>query len=304
MSPVASWAKAYASVGCVVMPLNRMKNTPHMMLGEFGSFDEFERADDEQIERWWRIDPAANIGIIPGARSGFIAIDVDRKKGVDGHDSLTRHLEENDLDLDLNRARVVTPSGGYHLWFRLPKDVEVSTNTRWLDNVEIRGSRGQIAVPPSVRQIVHKEQFTSWTELRRYVEVPGPVPCDPDAFPEYRSGMLWWLTDAPVAPDWLLADATTQRATRTNPRTGEREPLGRLPATDVLVEHGFEYQHRNDDCYRLALRLWMLFNDEATVVSIVHKAWENTSQYPDPFPWHEANKAIRSAEKRVKEMRR
>ena len=74
--------------------------------------------EKSQIERWWRRWPLALIGLATGHRSGVVVLDVDRKGGIDGFDTLA----------ELGAAILpVTPlahtaSGGLHIYFRAPDD--------------------------------------------------------------------------------------------------------------------------------------------------------------------------------------
>ncbi len=55
----------------------------------------------DQIQRWWRRWPDANVGIVTGAVSGLVVLDVDPRKGggdllaalEDVHGSLPRTVE-------------------------------------------------------------------------------------------------------------------------------------------------------------------------------------------------------------------
>jgi hypothetical protein len=103
--------------------------------------------ESNQIEQWWRKWPLALIGLATGRRSGIVVLDVDRKGGVDGFDTL-----------DALGAAVlpVTPlahtaSGGLHLYFRAP-DHEIRNTAgprgRGLGaGLDIRGDGGYVIAP-------------------------------------------------------------------------------------------------------------------------------------------------------------
>jgi putative DNA primase/helicase len=76
-------------------------------------------ADKEVIKQWWAQSPKANIGLATGAKADLLVIDVDVKNGAGGLAS----MEALEFELGpLNTRKIVTPSGGYHLYFKHPRD--------------------------------------------------------------------------------------------------------------------------------------------------------------------------------------
>src|SRR4051812_29025248 len=73
-----------------------------------------------QIERWWREWSLALIGLATGRQSGVVVVDVDRKGGVDGFDT----LDELGAAILPVTPLAHTASGGLHLYFRAP-DYEI-----------------------------------------------------------------------------------------------------------------------------------------------------------------------------------
>lgn len=90
--------------------------------------------------------PAATlIGVPTGLASGLVVIDVDIKEGKDGR----RWLNVNASDLPPTRTHK-TRSGGLHLLFRSPANVEIRNSASKLaPGVDVRGEGGYIIVPPS-----------------------------------------------------------------------------------------------------------------------------------------------------------
>src|SRR6266545_7472654 len=79
-----------------------------------------------------------NIGILTG--NGLLVVDVDVKNGKRGHDSLDL-LELLYLNSDTLTAR--TPSGGRHLFYRVPSGRETRNTTSTLgDGLDTRGYHG------------------------------------------------------------------------------------------------------------------------------------------------------------------
>jgi Bifunctional DNA primase/polymerase, N-terminal len=294
VNPVAEWALLYAEHGFVVMPLEPKKAEPHKrMLGKFketGGFDTVGSTDSVVIESWWRQDPAANLGVVGGARSGRIALDLDVKNGKDGIGSL-QEWEHFEAPEPLPRGPMVaTPSGGLHLWYELPEGRDLRKRDGWLPGVDVRGARGLVVVPPSVRDAKRHDRYASWVELAQYhpttVDEPGAT--IPDPWP--------WFEEMPIAPDWLLRDIESRpRPARGGGINGAWS--GGLPSTEELVGSGLEVGRRNDDCFALACRLWRQYDDETTVVGIMFRVWQQTPQNPAPFTWDEALACVASAER-------
>jgi hypothetical protein len=83
-----------------------------------------------------------------GTVSGIVVIDLDRKNGVDGWDSF-KDLEAKHGQIE-DTPVVITPSGGFHFWFRHPKGHKIATTAGQLaPGVDIRGDGGYVIVPPS-----------------------------------------------------------------------------------------------------------------------------------------------------------
>lgn len=94
------------------------------------------------ITDWWNRWPEANVGIVTGTISGIVVLDVDRKHGVDGV------LAASELNLPETLV-VRTPSGGFHLFFTLPKDVTVPRRIGVKPGLDILGDGGYVVAAGS-----------------------------------------------------------------------------------------------------------------------------------------------------------
>src|SRR5690606_9218654 len=84
-------------------------------------------------------------------KSGIIVIDLDMKHGVNGVANWNAFLAEHGIELPETYA-VVTPSGGYHLYFDNPDAVAIKTTTgeNWgVPGVDIRAIGGLVVAPGS-----------------------------------------------------------------------------------------------------------------------------------------------------------
>lgn len=284
----ADWARYYVDQGLTVLPLAPRTNQPHRLNGKgwhfcacTGGEPVVGSADPAEAAGWFARDPRANLGVVTGARSRLLVLDVDVKH-VDGHAALRAWRQERTgegLELPAHPS-ASTPSGGRHHWFRLPAGLHVPRNDHFLPGVEVKACGGLVAVPPSVR-------------LRTITvrDVDGDVYDD-----EERRSYAWDPVVAPIpeAPAWLLADVAARRegAAWLNGAAGDGATGDddKLPPTGWFVENGFCREgSRNRDVFRLAFRLWSRGLDEAEVVGTVREAWSAAGTDRASFPWSEAH---------------
>ncbi len=114
--------------------------------------------DREQIKRWWKRWPHANVGIRSGAESGFVVVDVDPAHG--GLDSLQKLREQ--YGALPHTFTVATGSDGLHFYFahpnvRIPNDA----GRRLGPGLDIRGDGGYVIAPPSLHASGRRYHITS-----------------------------------------------------------------------------------------------------------------------------------------------
>lgn len=110
--------------------------------------------DKVQMAEWMRRYPNCTWGMPTGRATGFFVVDVDIKPhlGKHGDEALAKLcLAHGALP---STAEVVTPSGGKHLYFRHPEDVETKSLSDLQQNdigagLDIRADGGYVIVPPS-----------------------------------------------------------------------------------------------------------------------------------------------------------
>lgn len=138
--------------------------------------------DEQQIRDWWQMWPQANIGLVTGAISGLVVIDIDpRHGGAETFKALTQQHGELSEKVWAN-----TGGGGWHLIFQHP-GVRIRNNQsgKLGVGVDVRGDGGYIVAPPSLHA---SGKCYTWGS-----ELPGALPALP----------LWLLT--------LLAEPTAQQ---------------------------------------------------------------------------------------------
>jgi hypothetical protein len=122
--------------------------------------------DVDVIERWWNEHANANIGIVPGS-AGLLVIDIDVKGEIDGHDSLDILEAEHGALAETRTA--LTPSGGLHFYYRVPKGETFGNRRVGEGGIDIRSSRGYAVAPPS---IINGKSYR-WANDLKTAPLPG-----------------------------------------------------------------------------------------------------------------------------------
>jgi putative DNA primase/helicase len=132
-------ALAYARRGWPVFPCQPRNKKP---LTEHGLLD--ATTDEAIIRAWWERCPTANVAIATGERSGFIVIDIDRRKGG--------HLTVEALEHELPETVESLTSDGKHLLYASPGVKVRNDNAGKLlgAGVDLKGDGGYILAPPSI----------------------------------------------------------------------------------------------------------------------------------------------------------
>lgn len=97
--------------------------------------------DPEQIRIWWGRWPEALIGIYC-RKSGIFALDLDRKEGRNGVRAWSELVDKYGGGQGVPCGPIQsTPSGGYHLIFNYPADLEIPNNVNKLDEgIDLRSN--------------------------------------------------------------------------------------------------------------------------------------------------------------------
>ena len=134
-------AALYVSLGWKVFPLAEGSKLPAIK-GGHGFKDASD--DSEQIDKWQRQFPKANIAISTGAVSGIVVIDVDPRNG--GRDTLAKLSGEGKIIPHCPQAK--TGNNGWHFYFRLPPGLKPSKD-KLGKGIDIKSCGGYVVAPPS-----------------------------------------------------------------------------------------------------------------------------------------------------------
>lgn len=132
------WALAYAAHGIPVLPAFDKRPARGLTWNS-------ATLNPSLIEGYWRTWPLALIATLTGEASGLIVLDIDRKNGVDGFET----MRANGWAIPHDAIEIVTPSGGSHFYFRWQGEDVRSTAGKIGTGIDIRGRRGLVILPPS-----------------------------------------------------------------------------------------------------------------------------------------------------------
>ena len=172
-SQVHQWARWYAEQAWSVVPVAPGKKRP----GLEWAGHQATRATLEQIDAWCTdLYAQYGVGIITGAISGLVVIDVDEGPGKAGGDELAKlQLKHGDLP---ETPTVRTGGGGRHLYFKHPgrdadgNPIRIKTGKDVLaPGIDVRGDGGMVVAPPTVHP---NGRPYEWIEGHRLGEFPAP----------------------------------------------------------------------------------------------------------------------------------
>ncbi len=128
-NPIYCAAHQYLALGFSVIPVNKEKQ-PLIKWGKYQT----QAPDIKEVVRWIKQFPDMQLGIVTGAISNLVVIDVE--KGGDP----TPYPKA---------LKAITGGGGFHLYYRHPGGT-VKNGIRVAPLVDIRGDGGFVVAPPSI----------------------------------------------------------------------------------------------------------------------------------------------------------
>lgn len=104
--------------------------------------------DEAQIRQWWSQSTSANIGLVTGAKSGIVVIDIDVDKG--GMETFTELTDAYGQFPETVEVR--TGGGGMHFYFQHPGWDFKNSSSRIGKGIDVRGDGGYVVAPPSLHE--------------------------------------------------------------------------------------------------------------------------------------------------------
>lgn len=158
-------ALQYAARGWSVIPVEPGGKRPIVPWLEL----QRRRAAREEIEAWFAQRPEANVGIVTGAISGLVVLDVDAARG--GSQSVENWaLRYGPLP---PTVEALSGGGGRHLYFQHPGEA-TANRVGLAEGIDLRGDGGCVVAPPSLHASGRRY---AWLEARSPDEVGlAPMP--------------------------------------------------------------------------------------------------------------------------------
>ena len=138
-------ALAWAKAGIPIFPAELVMRKGKLVKKPcFEGWKDDATTDAAQLRRWWRKRPDAMPGIPTGSRSGIAVLDLDRKNGKDGFETL-RELGHDPDALSSHTVRTAS-GGGQHFYFLHMEGLRNSTNEIG-PGVDVRAEGGFVIAP-------------------------------------------------------------------------------------------------------------------------------------------------------------
>ena len=134
-----AYACKYVKLGWSVIPIEAGEKKPLVKWEKY----QRERATEDQVKKWWKSYPNANIGIVTGIISDIIVIDIDSDAGKEGYIAKFNELHHT-ISQKTGKPKAL------QLFFRHPKDQKYHNKAGLLPEVDVRADGGYVIVPPSI----------------------------------------------------------------------------------------------------------------------------------------------------------
>lgn len=140
----------YLHRGWSVIPMRRRGKHPAIRWQDFQTV----RASKREVRDWFGRWPDVDVGIVTGAVSGLVVLDVDPRHA--GEDSLA-HLEREHGPLP-RTLEAITGGGGRHIYFAHPGGT-APNRVAIVPGVDLRGDGGCVVAPPSIHPSGNRYQW-------------------------------------------------------------------------------------------------------------------------------------------------
>jgi hypothetical protein len=169
-NPLLTAALRYAAAGIPVVPLHTPTSSTSCSCNrDCGSIGKHPRlmhglrdatTDPAQIRTWWRMWPAANVGLVTGVTMDVL--DIDSQEGL-------RALLDLVGEGALPGPVVATGSGGWHVWVA---PTGCGNRVKMLPGVDWRGTGGYVVAPPSLHASGQRYRWSRPLETARLIACP------------------------------------------------------------------------------------------------------------------------------------
>jgi putative DNA primase/helicase len=138
MSDVLTAALSYQQRCFSVIPIQSSEKKPLVHWEQY----QRGRATESEIKVWWAMWPDANVGILTGAVSGLVVIDLDTPEAKENLKGLVPGFDFTTVP----RSRT---GKGWQLFFKHP-GVTIPNRAGVIPGLDVRGDGGYVVAPPSI----------------------------------------------------------------------------------------------------------------------------------------------------------
>jgi hypothetical protein len=272
-------ALKWQRLGFSVLALAPGTKRPHRLFASNGTETlagvHWATTDPRMVEHVWSRDKLAGVGI---RTNRLVVVDLDTHHGNHGEAELASFTDAWSLPLPPTFCQF-TPSGGKHLWYRLPAGVQLPSRTSILPGVDIKAGGGYVAAAPTM---IWQESMDGGRVLVPY-RMHG-CPC-----------ALAWLPG--WMADWVLHAAGEPQGAG-GPGGGDQDEL---PDLSQFQAHGLPRGERNVTAHRLACRLFRRFGVTPSGVAAVRGQLQHVFDATDMrgFSEHEVATMLESARRYI-----
>jgi hypothetical protein len=136
----------------------------------------------DEVTGWWTLTPDANIGLVTGAVSGLLVMDIDPRNGGD------LALAEPWGD---HATIVGTGGGGLHVYFRHPGG-RITSHPTGTPGVDLKADGGYVVAPPSIHESGHHYTLVRpWRQASEQPDAPEWLLAPPVALGSQQQGVKW-----------------------------------------------------------------------------------------------------------------
>lgn len=230
--------------------------------------------DEDQIRTWWKKWPRAMIGVTVGD-AGMLVVDfdprIDEKTGEEWTLEGLKADTEAQIGCELPQTLAVrTPSGGVHVYFKMPDGAAIGNKGSLPRHVDVRGVGGYTIVPPSYCDGDEKNATGPYRWLRgdagaNVAAMPAALEA---ALRATSTGRAREVASAPSSGRFEVDLDDTHRKYALSALDAELRELEATP------EGGGRWGGRNQGIYHAALKLGGLFKAGAISEAMVRGGLE------------------------------
>ena len=111
--------------------------------------------DAQTVRDWWDRWPDALIGVATGVKAGIFVVDFDPRIDPETGEEFTLERLKAETEAQIGcplpaSLAVRTPSGGVHVYYRMPEGEPIRNRGSLPKHVDVRGEGGYVVAPPGV----------------------------------------------------------------------------------------------------------------------------------------------------------